>query len=142
MDQKKTVSFLDKMPKADRDRAVARAEKRIERQKTRKGVEVSPEFYQLCEMGYYYSWEALMAVRRGFTTYIDNRYDENGNIVGLQVIKEPLTSVEAEVILEGARKVWYSKLIEQAHAGVISNTFTSSNKSFDDAIRQFKEKAD
>lgn len=136
------VSFLDKMPQADRERAIKRAEKRLERNKTRKGVEVSPEFFQLCEMGYYYGWDALMAVRRGFTTYIDNKYDEDGNIIGVQAIKEPLTSVEAEVILEGARKVWYSKLIEQAHAGVISNTFNHSSKSFDDAIKPFKEKAD
>lgn len=123
-------SFLDFLSEDGQKKALERAEKRLERQRAKKGLDVSPEIYLVSEFGYYFGWDALLAIRRGYTIV-----PETGE-------KEILTLEEAQVLLEGARKVWYSKLIEQANAGIISNTFHTSSKSFDTAISQFKEKAE
>jgi len=123
-------SLLDLMPEADRNKALERGRRRIERQRTKKGLDVSPEVYLAAELGYYFGWEALMALRRGFT--ITPGTNE----------KEVFTLEEALILLEGAKKVWYSKLIEQTHAGVISSSFKSSSGSFDGAIKPFSDKAE
>lgn len=123
-------NLLDLLPEAERKKALERAEKRLHRQRAKKGLDVSPEIYLVSEFGYYFGWDALLAIRRGYTIV-----PETGE-------KEILTLEEAQVLLEGARKVWYAKLIEQANAGIISNTFHTSSKSFDTAISQFKEKAE
>lgn len=122
-------SLLDLMPEEARKRAVERAERRLERRKAQKGLDVSPEFYMAAELGYYFGWESVMAFRRGYTVE-----PSSGN-------KELFGMAEAQLLLEGARKVWYRKLIEQTEAGVISNTFNSSSKSFDNAIQPYKERA-
>lgn len=123
-------SLLDLMGEEERAKAIERGNRRMERQRSRKGLDVSPEIYLVAEFGYYFGWDAMMAIRRGFTV-VPGTND-----------KEVFTLTEAQVLLEGAKKVWYSKLIEQAHSGIVSNTFKSSSKSFDSAIGPFKEKAD
>lgn len=124
-------SLLELMPKAERDKAVERGRKRMERQRSKKGLDVSPEMYIVAEFGYYFGWEGVMAIRRG---YIE-KVSANGSI-----IKDPFTLEEALVLLEGARKVWYSKLTEQAHAGIVSNSFKSSSNSFESAVKPFTDK--
>lgn len=118
------------MPKEEAEKALKNAQKRLERQKGKRGLEVSPEIYLVSEFGYYFDWDAVLALRRGYT--VDPYTGE----------KEIFTLEEAQILLEGVRKVWYSKLIEQAHAGVVSNSFNSSSSSFSSAIEPFKEKAD
>ena len=121
----KPVSFLDKMPEAERKQAVERADRRLERQQSKKGLDVPPMFFMAAELGYYYGWDALMAFRRGYTR------DMNGD-------KELFTMQEATLLLEAAQKVWYKKLTEQAHAGVIGNSFTVKG-SYDEALKPFEE---
>jgi hypothetical protein len=123
-------SLLDLMPEEDAKNVIDRAKRRIERNKAKKGLNVSPEIFLVAEMGYYFGWEAVMAIRRGYT------------VVPGTNNKEVFTLEEATVLLEGAKKVWYSKLIEQAHVGVVSNSFNSSSKSFDNAITPFVDKAE
>lgn len=123
-------SLLDLMPQEEADKALERAKKRLDRQKARKGLDVSPEIFLVSEFGYYFGWDAMLAIRRGYT------------VVPGTNEKELFTLEEAQVLLEGARKVWYSKLIEQTNSGIISNSFNTSSKSFDSAIEQFKEKAE
>lgn len=125
----KAKSFLDKMPAEKRAKYEERAEKRLAKQQENTNVSVPPEFYMAAEFGYYFGWEAVLALRRGYT--VDPSTQE----------KELLTMVEAQLLLEGARKVWYAKLVDQAEAGVISNTFNAASKSFDDAIKPIKDKA-
>lgn len=140
----KARNLLDLLPEKDRKLAIERAEKRLAAKNARRDkVSVPPEFHQICEMGYYYGWEALLAMRRGFTSYVDNRYDDEGNVVGVQVIKEPLTAVDAEIILEGGRKVWYSKLIEQASGQYVAGASKWSknpSQAFDNGIKPFKDR--
>ena len=123
-------SFLDLLTPEEREKAVERGRKRMNRQKSKRGLDVSPEIYLVSEFGYYFGWDAILAIRRGYT------------IVPGTNEKEVFTLDEAQLILEGARKVWYAKLIEQAHAGIISNSFNSSSKSFDSATQPFSEKAE
>lgn len=125
---RESKSLLDLMPEAERDKAIAKAEKRITAQQAKKGLSVSPEFYMAAEIGYYFGWEAIMALRRGYT--VDPRSGD----------KEQFTTVEAQLLLEGARKVWYGKLVEHTQSGVIANTFNHASKSYDSAIRPFLER--
>lgn len=117
------------MPKEEAAKAIERAQKRTQNV-DRGNLAISPEIYLVAEMGYYFGWEAVMTVRRGYT--ID---PETGN-------KIMFTLEEAQVLLEGARKVWYAKLAEQTHSGMISNSFSSSSNSFNSAIKPFTQKAE
>lgn len=117
------------MPKVEAEKAIERGRRRLDRQRTRKSLDVTPELYLVAELGYYFGWEAVLAVRRGFT------------VVPGTNEKEVFTLEEAQVLLEGARKVWYSKLIEQSQAAIVGNSFQSSSKSFDGATQQFANRA-
>lgn len=121
----KAVSFLDKMPDAERKQAVERADKRLEKQQSKRGLDVPPMFFMAAELGYYYGWEALMAFRRGYTQNLEGE-------------KELFTMQEATLLLEAAQKVWYKKLTEQAHAGVIGNSFTVGG-SYQEALKPLEE---
>lgn len=112
-------SILDLMPKDEAEKLKARAKRRLERTQVVKGQKVSPEVYMLSEFGYYYGWQAVMAVR-------SNEIDMD----------------EMQALLEGARKVWYSKLVETAGINTSSRKFTSASNSYPEAIKQYTDKAD
>lgn len=141
------VSFLDKMPKEERQKYEERAEKRLKKQESQKGLSVPPEFYNASVFGYYYGWEAIMAYRRGYTIVPktdedlaeDKRLGKKPEWTS-RYKREMLTSTEAMLLQEGADKVWYKKLSEQAHAGVISNTYTMKG-SYNDALKPLEDKA-
>lgn len=141
----KSVSFLDKMPEAQRKKLEERAEKRLERQKAQTGLDVPPEFYDASVMGYYYGWEAIMAFRRGYTIVPktdedlaeDKRQGKKPEWTSMYK-REMLTDIEAHMLIEGANKVWYKKLKEQAHAGVIGNSFTVQG-TYDQALKPFED---
>lgn len=116
------------MPEGERNKALERAEKRLERNKSKKGLDVSPEFYMASEMGYYFGWDGVMALRRGYT------------VEPVTGEKELFSLEEAQLLLEGARKVWYGKIVEQTQSGVISNTFNHSSKSYDTAMQPFLDR--
>lgn len=125
----KAKSFLDNMPADQRKKYEERAEKRLNANQN-KNLSVPPEFYMAAEFGYYFGWDAVMSLRRGYT--VDPATKE----------KELLSMVEAQLLLDGARKVWYAKLVDQAEAGVISNTFNTSSKTFGEAVKPLKEMAE
>lgn len=146
MDKKQTVSFLDKMPENLRKKYEDRAEKRQNTTQTQ-GLSVPPEFYDASLLGYYYGWEAIMAFRRGYTivpkTDEDLAEDKKAGRKPEWTSKykrEMLTYAEAQVLIEGANKVWYKKLTEQAHAGVISNSYTMKG-TYDQSIKPLEEQA-
>lgn len=122
-------SLLDLMPKEEAEKAVERGKRRLERQKTRKGLDVSPEIYLVAEFGYYFGWEAVLAIRRGYTVTPGSND------------REVLTLEEAQILLEGARKVWYSKLVEQTHSTMVGGSFKTTG-TFDSAIKPFADKAE
>lgn len=129
-------NLLDLMPEDERKKALERAHKRMERQRSRKGLDVSPEMYMVAEFGYYFGWESVLAIKRGYIEKIG----PNGDVV-----KEPFTLGEALVLLEAARKVWYSKLVEQAHGSLIANTSARTQnpgQSFNNSVTPFTARAE
>lgn len=126
-------SLLDLMPKEEAEKAIERGRKRMQRNK---GSKVSPEMYTVAEFGYYFGWEGVLAIKRG---YID-KTDSKGNVV-----KEPFTLDEVLVLLEAARKVWYSKVIEQSHGNMVASIGAQSKSpsdSFNTNISGLRDRAD
>jgi hypothetical protein len=127
----KAKSFLDLMPEDERERAIERANRRINRQKASKGLDISPAIYDMCELGYFLGWDALLAVRRGFTMLPDGT-------------KEPFTEQEAKIILEGVRKVWFTKLIEESGGNMVAFGAANSKSpgdAFNKGTKEFQERA-
>lgn len=74
-----------------------------------------------------------MAVRRGYTT------SPNGSE------KELLSMDEVQVLLEGARKVWYTKLIETAGTNMASTSSAFSKtpmQSLQSQLQPIKDRAE
>ena len=96
------------------------------RQRVQSGLDtrVSPEVYLTAEFGYYFGWDGIKAILN--------------NEISMEV---------AFVLLEGARKVWYHKLVEQASANrtsinsAMAQSKAKSTKAFDDGMRPFTEGA-
>lgn len=110
------------MKPEDWEKARERYQKRVEGD--RDDVKVSPEIYLTAEFGYYFGWAGVMAI-----------------------LNNEITLDKAFVLLEGARKVWYHKLIEQASANrtSISSAMASSrskaSKAFEDGMRPYRKGA-
>lgn len=129
-------SLLDLMSKEDAEKARARAQKRLNRQRSKSGLDVSPEIYMIAEFGYYFGWAAVKDLRQGFI--------EKESIDG-SIVRDPFTLEEAALLLEGARKVWYTKLTEQGHANLVANMATyndSPGKAFNEGIKPFTDRAE
>lgn len=125
-------SILDLMKPEDRERAIERGKARLERKKANKSLSISPELYEVAEFGYYFGWDAVLAVRRGYT------------VSPVSGEKELLSMDEVQVLLEGARKVWYSKLIEQSSTNMHSITSAFSQtpgQSLENQLKPVQEKA-
>lgn len=126
-------SLLDLLPEDERKKAVERGRRRMERTRSKKGLDVSPEIYLVAEFGYYFGWDAMLAIRRGYT------------VVPGTNEKEIFTLDEALVFLEGARKVWYSKLVEQSHGNLVANSSVYSKnpgQSFNNGVQPFTDRAE
>ena len=110
------------MKPEDWKKAQERFKKRVEGRED--SVSVSPEIYLTAEFGYYFGWAGVIAI-----------------------LNNEITLDKAFVLLEGARKVWYHKLIEQASANrtSISSALASSkakaSKAFEDGMRPYRKGA-
>ena len=81
-------NILDMMTPEHREQAIARFKKRMQKRE-REENRVTSEIYLIAEFGFYYGWEGVRAIRNN-----------------------EITLKEVFVLLEGARKVWYSKQVE------------------------------
>lgn len=114
------------MSPEEREKALKRAERRLS---SKRGHDISPEIYLVAEFGYYFGWDGILAIKRGYIEKTD----------GLgKAIKEPFTLEEAMVLLEGARKVWASKVVDKAHATLIG-TQTAYSKTPRDTFEKGAE---
>lgn len=94
-------NLLDLMPKEEREKALARAEKRL----AKRTGQISPEMYLVAEAGYYFGWEAIVAIKRGYIEYVD----KDG------ITKQSLLTLEeVSSLVDAARKVWYTKVLDQS----------------------------
>jgi hypothetical protein len=101
-------NLLDLMPKEARERAIARAEKRL----AKRTGQISPEMYLVAEAGYYFGWEAIVAIKRGYIEYTD----KNGTTK-----QSLLTLEEVSSLVDAARKVWYTKVLDQSLGNMNAN---------------------
>lgn len=79
---------------------VARTRKRHEKRS------IDPEDLFIAEFGYYFGWEGIQAIR----------------------IDRTLSLADAKALLDGARKVWYQKIIDTAVATYTANAASQSKK--------------
>jgi len=106
-------NLLDLMPKEDRGKAISRAEKRL----SKRTGQISPEMYLVAEAGYYFGWEAIVAIKRGYIEYVDKDGTTKQSLLTLE---------EVSSLVDAARKVWYTKVLDQSlgnmNANISSNT--------------------
>jgi hypothetical protein len=124
-------SILDLMPEEERKKAIERGKRRLQ---SKKGQSISPELFVVAEFGYYFGWEGVLAIKRG---YVEK--ESNG-----KTVKEPFTLDEVMALLEAAKKVWYSKLIEQSHGNLVASQSAYSKSpadTFKRGISPFEERA-
>lgn len=117
-------NILNFMTPEHREQAAERFRKRIEKRE-KDEVKISPEVYLLSEFGYYYGFEAVQAVRNNAITY-----------------------EEMFVLLEGARKVWYTKELERSNMMRVavdsSSPFANRAekiRAFNGGMKDYREKA-
>lgn len=115
------INLLDLMSEEDKSKALTRFKRRMERS-DKFDNRIPNEVYIVAEFGYYFGWEGIRAIRN-----------------------DEITLAEANALLEGARKVWYAKLVEQARAGQISTGSVFSkhpNDSFKKGIKPFAKRSE
>lgn len=113
-------NLLDKIRPEDRAKIDAAYERRMAK-RADSDNKITNELYLLAELGYYYGWSAIQDVRTNQITYI-----------------------EMFALVEAARKVWYTKLCEQARATLAANgSIMAKNptKAFKDGMRPFFERS-
>lgn len=123
-------NLLDLMPKEEREKALARAEKRM----SKRTGKVAPEMYLIAEAGYYFGWQAIVDIKRGYIEY----KDKDGN--NKQAI---LTLEEVSALVDAASKVWYTKVIDQSHgsfAATISANAKTPSEAFNQSMKPFIDK--
>lgn len=108
------ANLLDLMSEEDRQKMVERYHERMMHRDDLDN-KISNEMFILSEFGYYYGWDAIMAVRN--------------NLISMQ---------EMYALLEGAKKVWYLKLCEQGRMTATSVACTMSKHPKSDFERGMK----
>ena len=129
------ANLLDLMNKTDREQALSNYAKRMRGNTRYRTGKVSPQIYLVAELGYYFGWGAIEAIKRGYVT----DYDDDGNIK-----KILFTMEEACALAEGARKVWYSKLVDEARGTAVGTATAQSknaNSTFNRGMKQYIERA-
>ena len=126
-------NLLDLMSPEDKQKAIERGKKRMAKNKD---SSISPELYVVAEFGYYFGFEGILAIKRGYIDKLDNE----GNLV-----QEPFTLEEVLALIEAAKKVWYSKVIDSAHGtlvGSASKFAKNPGDQFSKGMKPFIDKAD
>lgn len=114
-------NILDLMTEQERENVKKRCQNRIKRRRDFESDRVSPEIYLVAELGYYLGYEAIRDVRN--------------NVIDLD---------EMFALLEGCRKVWYSKLVETSRGSMIAFGVSMSKQpveSFDESIKPYSKRA-
>lgn len=133
MPKAKPVSILDLMAPADRDKAIEKGKKRLAKNQ---GADVSPEMYYLAKFGLYFGFEAVMAVRRGYT----QSFNTDGT-----VSQEQFTLEEMMALVDAADKVTYASMIRNATGNMIATHSAHTRDpggAFNKGMKPFKDKAE
>lgn len=126
-------NLLDLMSEEDRKKSLDAYKKRMSGNLGyRKAQKISPEAFLVAELGYYYGWGAIEAVKRGYVETFDE-------ITGKRH-KQLFTMEEACMLVEAARKVWYSKLLDEGRATMVatgSALSKSPSKNFQNGMKAY-----
>ena len=131
------ANLLDLMTEEDRKKSIDAYKKRMAGDTSyRKGQKVAPEVYLIAELGYYFGWGAIETFKRGYV----ETFDENTG----KRHKQLFTMEEACALVEAARKVWYSKVIDQSRGTFVAAGSTMSKNpgsSFQKGMKPFIKEA-
>lgn len=106
----------------------------------RSKLTIPPDIFIIAEAGYYFGWGAIEAAKRGYVEGFEN-VTKNGKVVQART-KIPLTMEELNILVEGARKVKYSAVIDAARgvqAGVASSLSKHPDKVFRESLKPYRE---
>lgn len=115
------ANLLSLMTPEDREKVESRFKARMEKNEVAAENLVSSEVYIVSEFGYYFGWAGIEAIR-----------------------KNEITLEEAYALLEGARKVWYTKLLEESRSrstSVGAVLSKNGNKVYKDGMKPFMDAA-
>lgn len=115
MSEPKAKSFLDLMPE-DKRQAYLNKYKERRAKKEAQTLEIPYSWYVTAQLGYYYGWDAVMAVRNGYTVSQDVTRD--GQLIHR---KNTFTLEEAMMLIDAARKVWNSQVIDTGYAHMVGS---------------------
>lgn len=87
------INLLDLMPPEQKQRFIDRYKERITPDESKGEIRVSPEIFLLSELGFYYGWDAIEAVRR-----------------------DEICMNEVFALVEGAKRVYHSNVLKQTHS--------------------------
>jgi hypothetical protein len=96
-----------------------------------KNEHITPEVMIIAEFGYYYGWQSIIDIKRG---YIE-KFKDNGDIDRVPFLLE-----EVYALLEAARKVWAKQVLDIGTANLSANAAVyakSPGKSFEKSMKQF-----
>lgn len=126
------------MSPEDKAKAIAKAERRLERARAQ-SLDVPYEIFLISKMGFYYGWPAVETMKRGYITYHEE--NDKGELI---LKKSPFTLEEASALMDGADKVWNSKVIDMSHGNFIAHRSAmvkEQGKEFNEGMKPFIEKA-
>ncbi len=110
------INVLDLMKPEEKEKLIKRYKARVARNDDYEN-RISNEIFLISEFGYYYGWEAVQAVRNNEISF-----------------------TQMYALLEGARKVWYSKLVETAKVqatAVATPLSKNPNQTFQRGMKPF-----
>lgn len=106
-------NLLDMMSEEDRKKSKEAFKQRMAGDVSfRRGQKIPPEIYITAELGYYYGWGAIETVKRGYV----ETFDENTG----KKHKQLFTMEEACILVEAARKIWYSELVNTSRGTMVA----------------------
>lgn len=130
-------NLLDLMSEEDRKKSLEAFEKRMNGDTSyRKDQKIDPTVYLIAELGYYYGWGAVEAAKRGYIETFDDHTKERKKMI--------LTLEEIAVLVEAARKVWYSKVLDTSRGSFVavgSAMSKSPKQSFKEGMKPFAKGA-
>lgn len=131
------MNLLEIMSESDKQKSLEAFKQRMSGNSTyRKSQKISPEVYLVAELGYYYGWGAVEAVKRGYVETFDETTQKRH--------KQLFTLEEACVLVEASRKVWYSKVIDGARGtqvGVSSSLSKNPKSTFKNGMDKYIKEA-
>lgn len=136
-------NLLDIMSDEDRKIVEQNYKKRMSGDTSyRKGLSIPPDVFLVAELGFYFGWGAIETFKRGYVEAFEVT-NKDGKRVEKRV-KIPFTPEEASILVEGARKIKYSSVVDAARGTQVAVASTMSKnpkRTFNDGMKPYNERA-